>query len=921
MPSSPVPGSAYRLQLNGGFPLSRATALLDYLRDLGVRTLYLSPLLAARPGSSHGYDVTDPKHLWADLGTEADLESLAEAAARREMSVLVDLVPNHMYAGAENPWWADVLEFGRDSPYADYFDIDWAPAHGRFSGRVFLPILDEPLEDTVRKGSARWSLGPEGVRLHLSGISLPVSPASLVPLVDEALSRVRGGPGTAPLARALDASPESPRTWAQRLKEALGQATQRDPDFAAAWRQALTTLNDPARWRVSLGLLGRQPYLPGPWKDAHRYVNYRRFFQVNDLVGMRVEDPEVFQAMHALPLDWEARGWVGGFRIDHIDGLRDPEEYLDRLSHGIGGTRFPRDPERPYVVVEKILLGDEHLPERWAVDGTTGYDFLASVPHALVDPEGLERLQEVYQRFVGAPVDYREIVHAEKRRALEEFFPGRLERLLSQLLPLSREVPGLSGLPAEVLRRVLSETLASYPRYRTYLSSPPPDPSDVDVVSRATSEASRWNRDLPDPAFQALGELLLLRRPELREDPRARTFALDVQQFTGGVMAKGTEDAALYRYHRLVALNEVGGDPAPKRLGPELFHQHQARTLAHHPHTLTTTSTHDTKRSEDVRARLFVLAEMPGEWESLGRDLHGYAQGGFQEGPWGCCPLPNQEYFLYQTLVGAWPNGPDLGDFPERLYTYLTKALREGGVSSSWGTPDLGYEAAFLAFARRLVEGPEGEGFRHRFLPFQRRVAYLGAWNSLSQVLLKVTAPGIPDLYQGCELFDLSLVDPDNRRPVDFALRERLLRAFPPDGTPPPGLLPELRRNWSNGRIKLYLTQRALLARAADPGLFTEGRYLPLSTEGSEGVLAFAREKGGSWAVPAVPRLPSRWASPEAGDFTLKEGLAGRLFLPPGVPGRLRNALTGEEMRPEGPDRTLSLAALFQAFPVALLVG
>jgi (1->4)-alpha-D-glucan 1-alpha-D-glucosylmutase len=923
MPLTSGPGAAYRLQLNGDFPFSRVTGLLDYLADLGIRTVYLSPVLQARKGSSHGYDVTDPGRLWEDLGRPEEFEALAREAAHRGIGLLVDLVPNHTFAGTENPWWADLLEFGRDSPYADHFDIDWSPAHGRFSGRVFLPLLDAPLEETVARGELRWSTGREGVRLHLHGQPLPVAPQSLVPLLEEVLGRSPPSPSTDRLRRALAEQAGGTGEGPRRLKRTLQEAMDGDLPFASRWEAVIARLNDPGGRRESLALLDRQVYLLGPWREAHRWVNYRRFFQVNDLVGMRVEDPKVFQDMHALPLEWAARGWVRGFRIDHIDGLRDPEGYLDRLA-GEAARRAGADGGgRPYLVVEKILLGEEHLPETWKVDGTTGYDFLATIPHALVDPQGLARLQGVYERFVGESLVYLKIVHLEKRRALREFFPGRLERLLAQLRTLSRDVPELARLAPDALDRVLSETLASYPRYRTYLRSPPASPTDMEVVARAMSEAIRWNPDLPAGAFRALGGLLLVQRSQSGDDPLALGFALEVQQFTGGVMAKGTEDAALYRYHRLVALNEVGGDPAPAELGPEVFHHRQLRTLAHHPWTLTTTSTHDTKRSEDVRARLFILSEMPEEWEAVAQELHRRAEGCSVEGPWGRCPLPNQEYFLYQTLVGAWPNGPGLEGFPARLYAYLIKALREGGVSSNWGSPNRAYEEAFCTFARRLVEGAEGEDFRRSFLPFQRRIAYLGAWNSLSQVLLKITAPGVPDVYQGCELFDLSLVDPDNRRPVDFPGRRSALETLRPPGVPPPSLLRELKEGWRDGRIKLYLTQRSLLARAADPELFVEGRYLPAHPVVSPpgGALAFLRAREDRWAITVVPRFPSHWAAPDRSDFSLRAGLSGRLSLPRGVPGRLRNVLTGEEVAPEGPDRSLSLPDLFQHFPVALLVG
>jgi (1->4)-alpha-D-glucan 1-alpha-D-glucosylmutase len=920
--SARAPGSSYRLQLHRGFPLARAAEELDYLAGLGIRTLYLSPVLEARRGSSHGYDSTDPTRVWGDLGSPDALEGLHRAAEARGMAILLDVVTNHMFAGVENPWWADVLRLGPSSRYAEYFDIRWIGGPDLPPGKVFLPLLEHPLEESLAAGALSVEEEDGHLRLRYPGGWLPLSPASL--------GQLRPAPGSGRVApapldgilEALSRSREDPGE-ASRHEERLRELLLQDPSARGWLGETLRELSFPSHRARLLALLEEQCYLLGSWEEAHRRVNYRRFFQVNDLVGVRVEDPRVFRATHQRILSWLRDGTVQGVRIDHIDGLREPREYLERLAREGAPDPGKGDSRVPYVLVEKILLGKETLPRDWPVHGTTGYDFLASLPNALVDGDGLEALSGVYGRYLGERLDFPEIAHEEKRRALREFFPAAFERLFLSLHRLVGPWPELSRLAPEELRRLFAELVVNLHRYRTYVRAPPASPEDRETLLRAAREAARRNPTLPRDAFEELARLLLL---ESSPDEASRNFVLDLQQFTGGVMAKGIEDATLYRYHRLLALNEVGSDPAPLGTAPERFHEHQLRTLRAFPLTMTTTSTHDTKRSEDVRARLYVLTELAPEWERVARQLR--EQSAPLRPPLLSPPHPvaNQEYHLWQTLIGAWPLSEDLEDFPERLQRYLVKMLREAGVSSSWTHPNLEYEGAFASWADRLVRGTEGAPFRASLGPFLERVAYHGAWNSLAQVLLRTTAPGVPDLYQGCELFDFSLVDPDNRRPVDFPRRRRSLASFPPvDGPFEPSFFGELRATWREGRIKQFILRQSLHARLADPELYTEGEYHPLdaSPRATGEVVAFLRTRAERASLTVVPRLTTQWGAPGGRAFELRPGVEAVLELPPDSPQRWRNQLTGErvELASGEPRPRLGVSSLLRELPVALLVG
>jgi (1->4)-alpha-D-glucan 1-alpha-D-glucosylmutase len=783
MPSLRIPTATYRLQFNAGFRFEDARRLVPYLHRLGVTDLYASPILKARKGSRHGYDVTDPSRLNPELGTEAEFEALARELEGRGMGLLLDIVPNHMAASLENPWWADVLEKGRESPYAAFFDIDW----------------DAP----------------------------------------------------------------------ERGKE----------------------------------------------------ISYRRFFDISDLVGVRVEDPRVFEATHELILRLVEEGRVTGLRIDHIDGLYDPLGYLYRLQRRIKGGKGGR-PLGFYILVEKILAGDEVLPAEWPVLGTTGYDFLNALNALFVDGEGIKAVDEGYSRFTGAKPDFAGLVYQKKKQVVRELFADEVRALADDLARLTP--PGLS---AEEMTKALIEVTACLPVYRTYIRAAKVFPQDRLYLEQAAWEARSRNKVLAG-ALGFLENMLTLDFPaDLSPEEKEGwlQFVLGWQQWSGAVMAKGFEDTALYTHHRLLSLNEVGGDPVHSGLTTDDFHHFNRSRLAHSPHSLSATSTHDTKRSQDVRARINVLSEIPREWEEhlirwsrynklKKREVNGLA-----------VPEPNTEVLLYQTLLGAWPfYREELPEFKQRLKDYMVKAVREAKSFTSWLEPEPEYEAALLDFVGSILETSPRNLFMPDFLRFQKKIAHYGFLNSLSQLLLKVASPGVPDFYQGMELWELSLVDPDNRRPVDFKQRAKLLGGLiRREAKSQPVLIKSLLESWEDGRVKLYLTYQALNFRRSHIQLFRDGDYFPLEIRGQRQghVCALGRGKAGSWALAVVPRLLTKLVG--AGDLPLGEPVWGDdwLVLPDGAGREWHNVLTGETINVSGAARGLPLSRVLSLFPVALLTG
>jgi (1->4)-alpha-D-glucan 1-alpha-D-glucosylmutase len=881
--------STYRVQLRAEFDFDAAASIADYLAALGISHLYCSPYLQAAAGSTHGYDVVDPTRVSAELGGEAGHARLCLALAGNGLGQVLDVVPNHMaIAGPANRWWWDVLENGPASRYAAYFDVDWEPREERWRNMVLLPILGDHFGRVLEAGELR--LGRDGGRFEVSYHEhrMPVAPRSLDELLRAAAARC-GSAELAFLAGALGGLPEATAgdrdsvARRHRDKEVLAGMLVRlageHLEVAAAIDREVAEINgDPDRLDQ---LLARQHYRLTWWRLAGRELDYRRFFDVHTLVGLRVEDERVFADTHARVLDWVSRGLLDGLRVDHPDGLYDPAGYCRRLR---------AEAPDAWLVVEKILQADERLPSDWPVEGTTGYDFLNVAGGLFVDPAGEGALSGLYAALTGGSLDWPETAHACKLEVLGELLAADVNRLGELLLAVCEQHRRHRDHSRHDLRAALREVAAGLAVYRTYVRAGVGQVGEEDRarIEAAVTAAKRHRPDLPADLLEFLAAALLLK---VRGSDAAE-LAMRFQQLTAPAMAKGVEDTAFYIFNRLVALNEVGGDPSRFGVSPEDFHRRCQETAERWPRTMLATSTHDTKRGEDVRARLYLLSEIPERWAEAVRRW--FAHNARHRS--GGVPDANTEYLLYQTLVGAWPLDV------ERAIATMEKAAREAKAHTSWTRPDPVWEAALRSFITAIAADDE----------FQRDLAELvaplvapGRINSLAQTLLKLTAPGVPDLYQGCELWTSSLVDPDNRRPVDFALRRRLLARLP-EASPE-----EVLAGMEEGLPKLWLVRQALHLRRRRPHCFGPGAdYRPLPAAGARAAHAVAFCRAGEVAV-AVPRLA--------------QGLAGGwgdtgIELPAGAGDRGSaaawcNELTGERVA-AGPCR---LADLLARFPVALL--
>jgi (1->4)-alpha-D-glucan 1-alpha-D-glucosylmutase len=873
--------ATYRLQLAPGFGFDEAASLTDYLVALGVTHVYCSPYLQAAPGSTHGYDVVDPHRVNEELGGEEGHARFCAAVRAHGLGQILDVVPNHMAIGTEsNRWWWDVLENGPSSRYAAYFDIDWDPPEERFRNVILLPVLGDQYGQVLDAGALRLAREGERFVVRYRERVFPAAPRSLDTILAAAAQRAQS-PTLAFIADAygdLPAPTATDRTSVERrhrdkevLRRLLLRLLAEEPAAAAAVAGIVAEVNaDPARLHE---LLERQCYRLVFWRMAGRDLGYRRFFDIDTLIGLRVEDADVFADTHTRVLRWLADGTLDGIRIDHPDGLRDPEAYLRRL----------RDvAPQAWIVVEKILEPGESLPETWPADGTTGYDFLNVAGGLFVDPAGERGLTQAYAAFTGETPEWARLCRETKLLALRELLGSEVRRLAALLVELCERHPRHRDHTRSEAEEVLRETIACLPVYRTYVRTEvqPVREADARAIDASLARAKASRPDLPPDLFDFLGDVLRLRVRGRLETELAMRF----QQTTGAAMAKGVEDTAFYRFHRLVCLNEVGGDPQRFGVPFEAFHRWCAETQARRPHTLLATSTHDTKRSEDVRARLALLSEIPGPWtEAVGR----WRQRNERHRR-GDLPDRHAEALLYQTLVGAWPIAT------ERVVAYMEKAAREAKTHTSWTRQDPEYETALRGFVTGVLADREFVADLERFVA---PLVEPGRVTALALVLLKLTAPGVADIYRGTELWDLSLVDPDNRRPVDWGLRRRLLAELE-HATPE-----AVWRGIDTGLPKLWVIRQALRLRQRRPVAFgDEGRYEPLHARGSRAhhVVAFAR--GGAVAT-VVPRLVI--------------GLAGEwsettIALPPGA---WRNELTGE--RAEGGN--VRLSDLLARFPVALL--
>ena len=902
------PVSTYRLQVNADFPFAAVRALIDYLRDLGVGTLYFSPVFRARPRSPHGYDVTDPSKFSRDAGDEAEFAALSAAVEAEGMNIMLDIVPNHMAAAEDNPWWRDLLEHGSASPSAHFFDVDWNAPGAR--GRLLLPLLGGELDEIVRRRELELALRNDEVRLVYFTRALPLDPKTLLGVFEAARRHASRETGEAALelaaaARALphrDECTAEQRTARKRagdaLKADLREKLARVSGLRAALTAGLSEINQGPALRA---LIDAQPYQLEFWRSGTRRINYRRFFDIADLAGVRVEDREVFEVTHTLTLELIFGGLIEGVRIDHVDGLRDPYKYLARLREAIGDT---------YVVVEKILAPGEDLRADWPVQGTTGYDYIGVTAGLHAHPDGLNALTADYRRRTELP-PFSDIVYQKKKLVIDALFAGELAGLTAEVERIANQLH--ARFETGIFACALREISASLSIYRTYIRDQVAS-EDRNAIKQALTAARHRCADVPDPLFAVLRRILLLEDvpDELRGE--CLEFVIHWQQFTGPVMAKGLEDTAFYTYHRLLSLSEVGSHPDAIATSVAQFHDTMQARAERWPFTMNASSTHDTKRSEDIRARLNVLTEMVPEWSAaldrwtaLNAPLK-HAVGGTR------VPEINEEILLYQTLLGAWPlEDRDRSGFSSRIQKALLKAAREAKNHTSWLQPNETYEQALLAFADAVIHNAQ---FLDDFLPMQRELAYYGALNSLSQLVVKLGAPGVPDLYQGNELWTFGMVDPDNRRPVDFELRRRLLREIMDDARSTSAFARGLWENWTDGRIKLYVTWIGLQLRKQNPGLFLAGDYLRLDAHGplADHVIAFARRFESRWVVFAAARYFRHLAHP--GELPVGAMWNDTRFqLPAGMPASWQDILTN------APAVGDSLASFFSTLPFGIYVG
>ncbi|MDB6003976.1 MAG: treY [Prosthecobacter sp.] len=917
-----IPTATYRLQFHRGFTFNQAREVIPYLARLGISHVYASPFFRAAPGSTHGYDISDHNELNPEVGTRTEFEAMSAELKAHGMGLIVDFVPNHMgIEHAMNPWWRDVLENGPSSVYARFFDIDWQSHKPEMANKVLLPVLGEQYGRTLEGGGFRLEFAGGSFSVRHGEFHLPLAPHTMRPLLREAVEQLPAPPPELEsILTAIEHLPPPTETAPERItervregqiiRERLTRLCVEAPAVEEAIQNVIEAWNDPAdetHFDRMDELLSAQSYRLSSWRVAAEEINYRRFFDVNTLAAIRMELPEVFDATHRLLFELIDEGHLAGVRIDHIDGLAYPREYLARLRER-GGAEL-------YLVVEKILGADEKLAGDWPVQGTTGYEFANQLVQLLVPAQNAAALALGYERFLGRHADYREIVYRSKKLVMESSLASEVNVLGMLLNRISESHRWYRDFTANALTAAVREVIACFSVYRTYLDpAQPADESDRRVINRALALARRRNHAMERTVFEFLRDVLLPPKdnPHPVDEELRRSFVLKFQQCTGPITAKGVEDTAFYVFNRLIALNEVGGDPAASGLSLETFHRQNAAHLAEFPHCLLATSTHDTKRSEDVRARVAALAELPEEWGRAVRRWQVMNRKHCQKIDGETAPDANEEYLLYQTLLGAWPleglNEGNRAGFVGRIQDYMLKALHEAKANSSWLEPNASWDAAVNEFVAAILAPGGRNRFPHSFAPFAERIAQLGAVNSLAQTVLKLTCPGVPDFYQGNELWDLSLVDPDNRRPVDFALRQQRLEEIA-HAAPQ-----EMLKQWRDGRIKLFVTHHLLKLRRERPSMFAKGSYSGIAAQGvfADKVVAFERRDGEEVLLIIVPRHTAEVGFPPVGNAWGNTHLVA-----PETGAGWRDLFTAQEHQGE----TLALRDVLRELPFAVLSG
>lgn len=949
MKARSIPLSTYRLQFNRSFTFSQAADLVPYLAELGITHCYASPYLRSRPGSMHGYDIIDHHHLDPEIGTPEDYERFVAALHQHGMGQILDVVPNHMgIMSADNAWWLEVLENGEASTYADFFDIDWYPLKDELQGKVLVPVLGDQYGTVLDRGELKLTFDAEKGEFSIFYFQhrFPVNPREYPRILGYAPESLQPRLGAdnehllelQSLISAFNHLPgreeSAPEKRAERLrdkeihKRRLAALCARSPEIKEFVERNVTKINgfpgDSSSFDVLHELIKAQAYRLAYWRVAADDINYRRFFDVNDLAGLRQENEVVFTQTHEFVLQLLREGKIDGLRVDHPDGLYDPKQYFERVQGGDAkaGKSY-------YLVAEKILTGDEQLPGDWPIHGTTGYNFSNLVNGLFVDPQSERKLDRVYRAFIGQHANFKEIVYECKKLVMDQLLNSELNVLANHLSRIALADRHTCDFTLKSLRDALTEIIACFPVYRTYVTEQEVSESDRAYINEAVECAKEKSATTETSVYDFIRQVLLTSQGQGHAQFYQRSvihFAMKFQQYTSALMAKGVEDTSFYRYNRLVSLNDVGGDPLRFGTTPEQFHREITQRSRSWPDEMSATSTHDSKRSEDVRARINVLSEIPTEWHRKVRTWREMNRDKKSVDDRTEAPVPNDEYLLYQTLVGAWPNGDQSRNppqtFAKRISEYMLKAVREAKEKTSWSNQNKEYEDALIKFVNGVLASAE---FRNDFIPFQRKISYFGMLNCVAQTLIRLTVPGVPDIYQGNELCEFNLVDPDNRRAVDYKLRRRVLAEFTKGCNggcdQKATFVRELAENIEDGRIKAYVIWKILNLRKQHPELFQLGEYVPLEVAGERGrhLIAFARRYKAKTLIVAVPRLCAQL-------------LGGELRMPCGEEvwqdmqvktlndaARFRNLLTGEQVT--GTQGGLFAKHLFSNFPAAPLLS
>lgn len=926
-----VPAATYRIQLNYKFDFNKTKNIIPYLKELGITDLYASPILKARKGSTHGYDAVSSTELNPELGTYEEFISLAETVKNENMGWLQDIVPNHMACDSQNSMLMDILESGKNSIFYHFFDIEWNHAYESIKGRLLIPFLGDFYSRILENGEIKLTYDEDGFSINYYSSKFPLSIDSYSNLLTYKFARLKKKLGNENpdfikllgllyVLKTLSSKEELEERFGQVkfIKNILWELYQNNDEIKKFVDKNISVFNGeagkPETFDLLDKLLSEQMYRLSYWKVANEEINYRRFFCVNELISLKVEEKDVFNYIHSLIFDLMKKGYITALRIDHIDGLNNPTAYINSLRDNWSDS---------YIAVEKILDFYENLPNEWNVQGTTGYEFLNYVNGLFCAVENEEKFSDIYREFSNIKIEYDEMVYNSKKVMIDKHMTGDVDNLSHMLKRISSRYRHGNDITLYGIRSALVEILSLFPIYRTYITPENFLTADYNYIIETVQKAIEKTPLLKHELNFIKHFLTFDPNDHLTEDEKNDRikFRMRFQQFTGPLMAKGVEDTTLYIYNRLISLNEVGNNPSKFGVNLEEFHNFNKKRFKRWRYTMNTTSTHDTKRGEDTRARINVLSEIPDEWEQkikTWNEINSVHKKSVKRKKY---PDNNDEYMIYQALIASYPffEGEQT-EFYIRFKEFMLKAIREAKVNTEWIDPDKDYEDGCMNFIDSILNNSEENKFFKDFLNFQKKIAFYGVFNSLSQTLLKLTSPGVTDFYQGCELWDLSMVDPDNRRDIDFEKRKVYLEEIKnKDSNDTLKLITDLLHNKEDGKIKLFLIYKTLKAKNELPELFLDGEYIELNVEGkySNHVIAFARKINDQYSITAVPRFLTHIISPEEQVFSHNIWEDTKIILPKGFPDTWTDYLTGQKVK----GKTLDINQVFYNFPVSLLIS